>query len=254
MKYWSGAEPMDLDFQFIFETQVDSYFDVFKPVSDLLNIAAPGENEYGFMKPPSPTMKMILGQGVKLFKNLGTFGGEGGSVIQEGIDFAAGEITKLQTDAKPTGYVVELRIGNNFRFVPVLIKSVTPTFSSELAYAPWRAINDVLNPVGDTDPLSPYLLPDAAVKAISQTICSAMALGQGFLSSTAALASSFIKPDLLEKLVERLTMPSYPIRAEVNMSVELQFPLTKSQILPALKADHNIDHVFRKLGYDNVGY
>lgn len=221
MKYWVGSEPMDLDFQFIFETQVDSYYDVYVPITDLLNLASPGETNEGFFIPPTPSLKLIANQGVKFFKGLAARGPEG---IKGAANLAVGTITDLSSKLLSPGFQIDLRIGGVFQFATVLIKNVTPTFSSELAYAPIYAINERLIARGAT-PLVNYYRSESITKLIAQTLGALKAFSK---AGIAAIPS--VLPGPLQKLIQGVgVIPSFPMRAEVNVSLELQFPMVKSQ-------------------------
>ena len=154
------------------------------------------------------------------------------------------------------GFVTTLFIGNNFALGPILIKSMTPTFSSELCYAPIKAINKLVG----REVFNPYTSGELLVKGISQSICSLLALGNNRVQG----AVSFIKklPKPISKIllkddgsVKVKDLPSYPIRAEVNMSVELQFPITRAtNSLSSKQSKTNIARIFREEGFFDFGY
>ena len=256
MKFWTGTEPMDLDFQFIFETQVDSYYDVYKPVYELMELALPGENDLGFFEPPTPTLGLIAGEAGKYLTTIAENldGGDPAKTIKKGAKAAAGEVNKLKSDIGYTGFVTSLSIGNNFRFNPILIKNVTPTFSSESSYAPLYAVNKFLSGTNVLkDIFNPYTAGEAISKALCQTIGGGIALGNNVVQGAASILSSLPRP-LRDAANLIKDLPAFPMRAEVNVSVELQFPMVKSSGVGEAKNAHHINFVFPKEGFTDIAY
>jgi len=275
MKYWTGTEPLELDIEVTFETQVDSFYDVYLPVVNLLSMSAPGESEKGFYEPPAPTIQFLAGEAKNLANSIKT------SNLEIGVRSAGGGGTSISGKAlagmlgrmfnslpvKTSGYVTNIYIGNNFKFENAIIKSVRPTFSSNLCYAPMRFVNDIIDKYfpnyvnanakrsltyalghKDQPSINPYTMSDTAVKIFSQTVGAAMAVTNNlkdFLSKIAfEAAGSFLpkSPAEIEKILKakgELHIPAYPISATVALSLELQYPLTKSEIIKASNSGSN---------------
>lgn len=285
VKYWVGTEPVDLDIQLTFETQIDSYFDVYKPVIELMNLALPGTTDNGFFTPPTPTLKLVSKELVNFVSNtVGALSGENDAIIGRAINgiaqkakTIAGNVKDRTNSISSEGYITTLYIGNNFRFTPLLIKSMTPVFSSELAYAPIWAIGSKLSGKGNAYKkyASPEQMGEYLAKLVSQFLCAGVALGN---NAAQALKETIKKlPSGMRKIIADdngnsliKDLPSFPIKAEVNISAELQFPFTKGALFgktstaaDQFKSDPtnteditpatSISYYFREEGYNDFG-
>lgn len=285
VKYWVGTEPVNLDIQLTFETQIDSYFDVYKPVIELMNLALPGTTNSGFFTPPTPTLKLVATELVTFVnRSIGALRGEDDAIIGKTINSTAqmartiaGNVKNRINNISSEGYITSLYIGNNFRFTPLLIKSMTPVFSSELAYAPIWAIGAKLSGKGNAYKkyANPEQMGEYLAKLVSQFLCASVAFGN---NAVQALKETIKKlPSGMRKIIADddgnsliKDLPSFPIKAEVNISAELQFPFTKgllfgkdSTAAEQFKSDPtdtkditpstSISYYFREEGYNDFG-
>ena len=235
MKYWTGTESPEISLNLIFETQIDSYYDVYLPVMNLMRLALPAEMKSGFYQSPSPSLKFIAAQAPKFIKALGgeltapgvdeppaiTKAREGASGAYENV---VGITNDLVGSVEEVGFKTSLYVGNNFEFKNIIVKNVSPTFSSELAYAPIHWINNKIPGYN----FNPYTKGEALTKAYAQTICAMVASGNNVFQ----MGVSFLKmmPAPVRNWIEskKIDLPSFPIKAEVNMTLELQFPLVRN--------------------------
>lgn len=246
LKYWTGTESPEISLQLVFETQVDSYYDVYRPVRDLMRLALPEETEFGFYKAPVPTVKYIAEEAATYFSQVsdkivkiigGSLTTREGQIQTEktkaSIKSMSGELKGLaHNSVEKTGFGTNLYVGNNFFFKDVIVKSVSPTFSSELAYAPIHWLNgkvDCMDPerIPPKGWFNPYKMGEILTKTYAQTVCAAVAMGNN-AAQAGLRALKALPGGLSEKLNGLKDLPSFPIRAEVNITFELLYPLTRN--------------------------
>ncbi len=264
LKYWTGTDAPEISVQFVFETQIDSYYDVYRPVINLMRLALPEETKLGFYKSPIPTVKLIAKEAVGFLKGAGEgigkfLGGTGGSTdkvkLQQKIvsgksKDAADVIDNLSNSIEKTGFETNLYVGNNFEFRNIIIKNISPTFSSELAYAPIHFLNGGKETSeGPPAWFNPYTAGELVTKGYAQTVCAMAAQINNGVQNVGNLLKSLPGP-VRDWVASNLKdIPSFPIRADVNVTFELQFPLTRNR---KENAANSINSVFRSKGYERL--
>jgi hypothetical protein len=264
MKYWTGTEAPEITVNLVFETQIDSYYDVYIPVMNVLKMALPYETELGFYKPPTPTIRLIAQEGATMIPNiLGKINeiipaAEKGTLLEKAKERAynaqktfSGVLENWASSVEATGFITDLYIGNNFKFKKILIKNISPTFSSELSYAPIYFINNLLKktfPAYSTDLLNPYTMGEALAKSYAQTVCALAATGNNAVQGISGLLKTlpdFVRNIIMDKIQD---IPSFPLRAEVNVTFELQYPLTSN----SNGTISSMETVFDSEGFQNL--
>jgi hypothetical protein len=241
LKYWTGTEPPDINIKVVFETRMDSFFDVYMPVLFLTSMALPGVTKEGFFTSPVPTLKIIAKDFKKLADELTT---KGLNAIEKNVNLQvnkdllatvkgklnsiSGSVDEWTNIMNPTGYETSLLMGNGLNIPNIIIKSINTTFSQELAYAPLLGLNLMgENPTG-TALFQPYSLPEALVSTVCQTLCVVYAQGINALTSVSNVLGQFgVDEKTLKNIKNILPMPSFPLKAEVDMNIELMYPVTK---------------------------
>jgi hypothetical protein len=257
LKYWTGTDSPEIALTLVFETQIDSYYDVYKPVIDLMRLVLPAETEAGFYQAPVPTLELIIKEGNKYAKGVGAQATSIASGMGLDISGLISKITNIggkaekEVELKQTGFKTDLNIGNNFSFKNIIIKSVSPTFSSQLTYAPlWW----IFQKTGNV--FSPYSLGESICKMLSQFLCALLSLGKD-LMQTGTNSLTSVLPSTITEIISSISsgsnlgssiqFPSFPTRAEVNLVFETQVPLVRGN-LKDKKADNVIDTVFHAKG------
>jgi len=241
LKYWTGSEPPEINIKVVFETRMDSFFDVYMPVLFLTSMALPGVSEEGFFTSPVPTLNIIATE----FKSLADkLVNKGINHIDDNVSYtenqklldalrgklksASGSISELIKNLNPTGYITSLTMGNGLNIPNIIIKNVNTTFSQELAYAPLLGLNLMGGNVTGTALFQPYTLSEAVVSTVCQTLCVAYAQGINALTSVSNILGQFgVDEESLKNIRNILPMPSFPLKAEVDMNIELMYPVTK---------------------------
>ena len=265
MKYWSGTESPEISIQVEFKTMIDSYYDVYRPIVNLMRLVLPYETEYGFYKPPTLFTKEIAQQAAKYIPIASTNLAE---YITKKSDSKAlkdkktgvikksrtlkGTLDKIAHKSKKTGFETNLYIGNNFKFSKILIKSVNPTFSSELAYAPIHFLNGKKDIEYDQGAwFNPYTMGPFVTKTFSQAIGGILALGNKATQMYKNVLSSL--PKILQ---DRLSanigdMPAFPLSATVNITFELQYPFVRN-VDKGYKERNSILNTFPSSGFNDL--
>jgi hypothetical protein len=265
MKYWAGSESTELSIQLLFETQVDSFYDVYYPVTELVTSALPEEVSGGFYKPPVPSVKYLAEEfanfargGVNLVKTANSAIVESGEPSEElrGVQKRlAGKLDQLPTNLEAlassienTGFETDLYIGDNFKFPRIMMKNISVNFSNELAYAPIHTLNGFIPPPGNT--INPYAIGETATKALCNTFMTAVATANNTGTSVGEALRNLPTGAAGVADVDFDFIASFPIRAEVTIQFDLMYPLTRNDD----GSPSSFRKVFQEEGSQFTGY
>jgi len=270
LKYWTGTESPEISLQLVFETQVDSYYDVYLPVLELMRLVLPLETSAGFYKSPVPTIKLITEEAIKFFPKANegitsmivSAGNKNGpseklekqaAAVSESAGETAGKLKGISANLETTGFKSSINLGNNFHFDNIIIKSVQPTFSTELCYAPIFFYNSKTK----AGTLNPYTASDKRVKIFSQTIGALLATSGNPTAAASSITDALpqavtsIVQTIVESMGASSDMPAFPIRAEVALTFELQVPLTRN-IVGQENSINSISNIFPASGLQDT--
>jgi len=234
IKYWNNTNPLEVDLAVTFETQIDSFYDVFLPVFYLLLMVLPGESEDGFFIPPTATVKSVADQVLNFVQGLPNVSGR-----LAGVPFDTGVAKKglvgMLTDAigkiVVTGYTTHLFVGESMWFENVMIKSINPVFSTDYCYAPiYSTLNNKTHPA---TVYNPYSSSEFVNKAMSQSLMAAVAGVNNAISGFSSVVNSFLA-GADDGLLTPTDMAAFPVKCDVNISLELQFPVSKTSLSKVL--------------------
>lgn len=266
MKYWAGSESTELNVQLLFETQVDSFYDVYYPVTELVTSALPEEVAGGFYKPPVPSVKYLAEEfanfargGTQLIKTANNALVETGDpsenlrAVQNSVngklDQLPTNLENLAASIENTGFETDLYIGDNFMFPKIMVKNISVNFSNELAYAPIHTLNGMAPPPNNV--INPYAMGETATKALCNTFLTAVAIANNTGSSVGDALRNLPTGAAGVADVDFDFVAAFPIRAEVTLAFDLMYPLSRNN---ANESPTSFKKIFPDDGSQFMGY